>query len=48
MVFCVQPVNTDQTLTSAFGHSVTSVRLVFVSEKHFRDFAIFSTLAQMC
>jgi hypothetical protein len=45
---CAQPVNTDQTLTSASGHSMTSVRSVFFSEKHFRDFATFSNLTQMC
>jgi hypothetical protein len=30
------------------GHYVTSVRSVFLSEKHFHDFATFSPLAQMC
>jgi hypothetical protein len=44
----VQPVNIDRTLTSASDHSMTSVWSVFLSEKHFRDFATFSTLAQMC
>jgi hypothetical protein len=44
-----QLVNTDRTLLmSASSHSVISVWLVFFSEKHFYDFATFSTPAQMC
>jgi hypothetical protein len=35
-------------LASAFGRCVTSVRSVFLSEKHFRDIATFSTFAQIC
>jgi hypothetical protein len=48
IAFCAQPLNTDRKLTSASDHSVTSVRLVFFSKKHFCDFVTFSTLAQIC
>jgi hypothetical protein len=40
--------NTDRTLTLACGHCVTSVRSVFLSKKHFSDFATSLTLVQMC
>jgi hypothetical protein len=45
---CATPTNTDRTLMSASDHCVTSVRSVFLREKHFCNFATFSTLSQMC
>jgi hypothetical protein len=41
-------VRTNRTLRTASGAHDTSVQSVFLSEKHHRDFATSSTLAQKC